>query len=64
MGVEKNQELLRYYKERRVWLLEADDVPPKLQPYSGTMVTASGREDPGPGRQAKASRTSTTSTKK
>ena len=46
MGADKNAELLRYYKDRRVWLLEADDVPPKLQPYSDTMVTASSREVP------------------
>src|SRR5258708_9844154 len=38
MGAAKNEELLRYYKDRRVWLLEADDVPPMLQPYSDTMV--------------------------
>jgi len=34
MGVEKNQELMRYYKDRRVWLLEADEIPPKLLPYA------------------------------
>ncbi len=40
MGVDKNQELLRYYKDRHVWLLEADDVPLQLRPYSDTTVTA------------------------
>jgi hypothetical protein len=30
MGAAKNEELLRYYRDRRVWLLEADDVPLKL----------------------------------
>jgi hypothetical protein len=34
MGADKNEELLRYYSDRRVWLLEADDVPPKLLPYA------------------------------
>jgi hypothetical protein len=43
MGTEKNKELLRYFKDRRVWLLEADDVPPKLLPYS-TTATASVRD--------------------
>jgi hypothetical protein len=33
MGVAKNEELIRYYKDRRVWLLDADDIPPKLSPY-------------------------------
>ncbi len=32
MGAEKNEELLQYYSDRRVWLLEADDVPPRLLP--------------------------------
>ena len=34
MGVDKDEELLRYFSNRRVWLLEADDVPPKLLPYA------------------------------
>jgi hypothetical protein len=34
MGAEKNEELLHYYRDRRVWLLEADDVPTKLTPYA------------------------------
>jgi hypothetical protein len=33
MGNE-NAELLRYFKNRRVWLLEADEIPPKLLPYT------------------------------
>ena len=33
MGVDQNQELLRYYGDRRVWLLEADEVPARLAPY-------------------------------
>jgi hypothetical protein len=34
MGPETNEELLQYYSDRRVWLLEADDVPPRLLPYA------------------------------
>lgn len=34
MGLEKNRELLRYYSDRRVWLLDADQIPPKLTPYT------------------------------
>jgi len=33
MGADQNEELLRYYSNRRAWLLEADDVPPNLLPY-------------------------------
>ena len=41
MGADKNEELLHYFKDRRVWLLEADEVPPRLQPYSETTVITS-----------------------
>ena len=34
MGVSANAELIRYFKGRRVWLLEPDETPPKLLPYS------------------------------
>lgn len=33
MGAAKNKALIRYFKDRRVWLLEADDTPPKLSSY-------------------------------
>jgi len=33
MGATANEELIRYYKDRRIWLLEADDTPPTLSPY-------------------------------
>jgi hypothetical protein len=36
MGAAKNEELLRYFKDRSAWLLDADDVPPKLRPYPDT----------------------------
>jgi len=35
MGDEKNQELFRYFAARKVWLLNGDDSPPRLSPYSG-----------------------------
>jgi hypothetical protein len=34
MGAAQNEELLRYYSDRRVWLLEADGALPKLLPYA------------------------------
>jgi len=33
MGYARNQELLRYFKDRQVFLLEADEHPPKLLAY-------------------------------
>ncbi|MCU1297119.1 MAG: hypothetical protein JWO91_1397 [Acidobacteriaceae bacterium] len=34
MGSAQNEELLRYYSNRRVWLLEADGIPARLRAYS------------------------------
>ena len=34
MGPAQNEELIRYYKDRHAWLLEADAQPPKLLPYA------------------------------
>ena len=34
MGPAQNRELIDYYKRRRVWLLYADEQPPKLVPYT------------------------------
>ena len=34
LGPAGNQDLLRYYNNRRVWLLEADETPPKLSAYA------------------------------
>ena len=33
MGTAQNEELIKYFKNRRVWLLEPDETPPKLSPY-------------------------------
>ena len=33
MGLEKNSELFDYFPDRHVWLIEADEIPPKLIPY-------------------------------
>jgi hypothetical protein len=34
MGSAQNKELTSYFKDRRVWSLEADERPPRLSPYS------------------------------
>jgi len=34
MGSEKNQELLEYFKNRQVWLVEPDGNPPRVSAYS------------------------------
>jgi hypothetical protein len=34
MGPEQNLELIRYFKDRKAWLLQADENPPKLTEYS------------------------------
>jgi hypothetical protein len=34
MGDPANQELLRYFKDRKAWRIEADDPSPKLVPYA------------------------------
>jgi hypothetical protein len=39
MGADQNEELLRYYNERRVWLLEADALTPKLVMYPQSRET-------------------------
>jgi hypothetical protein len=33
MGATGNEELIRYFGNRHVWLLEADEKPPKISPY-------------------------------
>ena len=45
MGSEKNQRLLNYFRDRKVWLVEPDEIPPRISPYSaiGGDVSASNR---------------------
>jgi hypothetical protein len=43
MGAAENEELIRYYKDRSVWLVEPDETPPRLSPYSHHQTTAADR---------------------
>ena len=40
MGVAKNQELIDYYKDRKVWLVEPDERPVRVTPYAPNMSSA------------------------
>jgi hypothetical protein len=33
-----NTELLRYFRDRRIWLVEPDSIPPMLSPYVLSLV--------------------------
>ena len=55
MGPAKNQELINYYKDRDVWLLEADEQPPRLEPYADL---GSGAGPPGKEKTARPSQQS------
>jgi hypothetical protein len=33
MSAQQNEELIRYFKDRHLWLMEADEVPPRLSAY-------------------------------
>jgi hypothetical protein len=37
MGPAANQELIDYFRDRKVWIVDADDRPPALKPYSDSM---------------------------
>ena len=39
MGAKENEDLIRYFKDRQVWLLEADEKPPKLTGYPPPSVS-------------------------
>jgi hypothetical protein len=52
MGAAGNRELLDYYKDRKVWLAEPDQVPPKVSPYPGSPDAARERDAKGLARYA------------
>ena len=37
MGEAQNQELLRYFHDRKVWLLEGDQIAPRLEPFRSAL---------------------------
>ena len=58
MGADQNEELLRYYKDRRIWLLEADVRRPQITAYlyqanSGSAVAATSAEFDSPERASR-----------
>jgi hypothetical protein len=51
MGPAENEELIKYFKERRTWLLEADEMPPRLSAYRTIVKESVAAEDHGhPGK--------------
>jgi len=47
MGPAKNQELIDYFHDRGVWLVEADETPPKLSQYQAPAEHLSSRTNEG-----------------
>jgi hypothetical protein len=43
MGSEENEQLTRYFSNRTVWWLEADERPSKLLPFQPAMAKAGAR---------------------
>jgi hypothetical protein len=41
----ENEGLIRYFKDRRMWLLEPDETPPRLSPYPAAEFMASTPEE-------------------
>ena len=39
MGAEKNEELIKYFKNRQVWLVEPDDKPVRVMAFPGQRLT-------------------------
>jgi hypothetical protein len=48
MGPEKNQELLNYYRGRKVWLLEADLKADQLRTYPAKGTNAGSKPEESP----------------
>jgi hypothetical protein len=40
MGAEQNQELIRYYSNRQVWLVEPDETPVRVEPYKSSSLNS------------------------
>jgi len=47
MGPAKNKELIDYFHDRRVWLVEADETPPRLSDYPALTDSASSQPNQG-----------------
>ena len=46
MGTVGNEELIKYFKDRRIWLLQADENPPELSPYpNGAAITGMNQQE-------------------
>jgi hypothetical protein len=48
MGAAENEELLRYFNDRRVWLLVVDDKNPTLVPYTNSPIAPELKATAGP----------------
>jgi hypothetical protein len=49
MGTAGNKELLKYFSQRKVWLVEPDDNPARISPYT-LPLSGSGSQDPSPSK--------------
>jgi hypothetical protein len=54
MGADRNEELLQYFKNRRVWLLEPDEKPVKLVAYERNSSPCANMVASGEARRPKA----------